>query len=81
MWISQLLRTFKARYQLAQWLKRQRAMRLDLARLSDHVKRDIGVNNLGAVPVLTWHDAPEAIPTASTRGRPGKISSSRRLPE
>lgn len=81
MWTHQLLHTLRSRYQRARWLKHQRAMRLDLAHLSDHLKKDVGLNNLGVAPLLTWHEAPEATRTAPTRGLPTGTPTFRRLPE
>ncbi len=81
MWTLQLLNVIRSWYQRARWLKHQRAMRLDMAHLSDHLKKDIGLNNLGAVPLLTWHDTPEATQTAPTRGHPTGTPTFRRLPE
>ncbi len=74
MWTRQLLNVIRSRYQRAKWLKHQRAMRLDLAHLSDHLKKDIGLNNRGAVPLLTWLDAPETTRTAPTREHPHPIN-------
>ncbi|MEX2366582.1 MAG: hypothetical protein WD601_08255 [Pseudohongiellaceae bacterium] len=58
MWIKQLIHTISTRRKLALWLKRQRAVRLEVACLSDHVKKDIGLNNLSATPLLQWQQAP-----------------------
>lgn len=48
MWINQLIRSFKARRKLALWLKRQRTARLELAYLSDHIRKDIGLSTTQA---------------------------------
>ncbi len=57
MWINQLIQTIKARRKLALWLKRQRAVRLELAHLSDHLKKDIGLNTIQTNHSPHWQQA------------------------
>lgn len=64
MWIKQLVHTIKTRRRLSQWLKRERAARMDIAHLSDHIKKDIGLNNPVEVPLPQWHRAPKTMLSA-----------------
>lgn len=64
MWIKQLVHTIKTRRQLSHWLKRERAARMDIAHLSDHIKKDIGLNNPVAVPLPQGHRAPKPMLSA-----------------
>lgn len=45
MWLQQLKKTIKARLELARWLRQQRAERLDLPHLSNHLRADMGLDN------------------------------------
>ncbi len=64
MWIKQLVHTIKTRRQRSQWLQRERAARMNVAHLSDHIKKDIGLNNPVEVPLPQWHRAPKTMLSA-----------------
>ncbi len=61
MWIKQLVHTIKARRQLSQWLKCERAARMAILHLSDHIKQDIGLNNPVEVPSPQWYQVPKTM--------------------
>ncbi len=58
MWIQHCLSIFKARRERARWLKQERAARFELRHLNHHLRKDIGLTNLGSNPPLRWQQAP-----------------------